>query len=73
MGLVGFGTDAVQHLTLRLLLNEVVLYAALVLLCCHLGITKTVAYCECYAVDGHLYIILRGEVLAAAACLDVQI
>ena len=33
--LFSFGSDAVQHLALRLLLDEVVLYTALVLLLCH--------------------------------------
>ena len=73
MSLFSFSSDAVQHFTLRLLLNEVVLYTALVLLCCHLGVAETVAYRECHTVDRHLYIIIRGEVLAAAACLNVQI
>ena len=64
---------AVKHLTLRLLLDEVVLYAADVLLSSNLAISEGVADGEGHAVDGYFDVGVRGEVLAAAIALDVQV
>ena len=65
------GAYAVDHLTLRLLLDEVVLYAALVLLAIlHLRVAESVADGERHTVDRNLDFIMAGEVLATAATLN---
>ena len=67
------GAYAVEHLTLRLLLDEVVLYAAGVLLGSYLAVAEGVADGEGHAVDGHFDVGVACEVLSAAAALDVQV
>ena len=64
---------AVEHLALRLLLDEVTLYAAGVLLRHHLRVTEGIADGEGYAVDRHLDIRMADEVLTTSLALDVQL
>ena len=63
----------VDDLTLRLLLDEVVLYAVHVLLGSDLAVAEGVTDGEGHAVDGHFDIGVTREVLSAAAALDVQV
>ena len=65
------GAYTIDHLTLRLLFDEVVLYAALVLLAVlHLRVAEGVADSERHTIDGYLDLVMAGEVLAAAAALN---